>query len=164
MKIAAFLLLISLTVCLLPARSEEFKRSGSGLQFRTIRAGTGPIAKIGQTAVIHEVTRKQDGSLVADTYALNVTPQFEIGADQVIKGVDEGVVGMRVGEIRELIVPPSLSKRKGGYPPNLSPDDVLHYEVLLVRVIDRKPQTPNKAPEPTPTSVTPPAAQESRRP
>ena len=162
MKIAALPLLISL-VCLLSTRGQDFKRLESGLQFRTLRAGTGPAAKVGQIAVIHEITKKLDGSVVTDTYALNATPQFEIGADQVIKGVDEGVVGMRVGEIRELIVPPLLSKRKG-YPPNLSPDDVLHYEVLLVRVIDRKSQTPNKAPEPTTTSVTPPAAQESRRP
>lgn len=141
MKLLALSPLVALVLGLTPARGEEFTHSESGLQFRTVRAGTGPAARAGQIAVIHEITKKQDGSLVADTYALNVTPEFEIGVGQVIKGLDEGVVGMRVGEIRELIVPPSLSKRQD-YPSHLSPDDTLHYEVLLVRIIEKPPQAP----------------------
>jgi FKBP-type peptidyl-prolyl cis-trans isomerase len=120
------------------AFGQDFKRTESGLQYRTVRVGTGPVAKVGQLATIHEIMKRQDGTVITDTYAYNMTPQFEIGGNQAIKGLDEGVAGMRVGEIREFIVPPALSQRKF-YPANLPPNDVLHYEVLLVKLTDKKP-------------------------
>ncbi len=59
--------------------------------------------------------------------------RFLLGGKQVIDGVDEGVTGMKVGERRQMIVPPELSKRNT-YPEGLSPKDTLHYDVELVGI------------------------------
>ena len=60
-----------------------------------------------------------------------------IGAHQAIEGVDEGLRGMKKGEIRKLIVPPALSKRTGNrtFP---HPDSTLIYEIELVDILAGK--------------------------
>lgn len=60
--------------------------------------------------------------------------KFTIGKKQVIDGVDEAVADMKVGEIRKLIVPPSSSKREE-YPPYLSADSILVYQIELVQIM-----------------------------
>ncbi len=63
--------------------------------------------------------------------------KFTLGQKQVIAGVDEAVTGMKVGEIRKLIVPPSLSRRLE-YPSYLSPDSTLLYKIELVEIVKGK--------------------------
>jgi FKBP-type peptidyl-prolyl cis-trans isomerase len=89
----------------------------------------------GQLALIHETTRLADGTWVTDTWEMNFPIRFLVGSRQVIDGLDEAVTGMRVGERRKLIVPPSLSKRTS-YPDNLNPDDTLFYTVVLLQIAD----------------------------
>lgn len=81
-------------------------------------------------------TTLADGTLICSTRAQNNPLKFLLGGNQVIAGVDEGVTGMRVGERRKLIVPPSLSKRSV-YPPNTPPDATLYYDIELLE-IDQK--------------------------
>lgn len=132
------MILLSLLTAL-PAAPEDFQTSESGLQWRTVRQGSGPEARDGHAVLVHEITTKEDGTVVTDTFAMNHPIRFELGADQVVTGFKEGVRGMKVGEIRNLILPPSLSRRSS-YPDGLSPDDVLHYEVLLIKVYEKKPE------------------------
>jgi FKBP-type peptidyl-prolyl cis-trans isomerase len=85
-------------------------------------------------ALIHETTQLADGTMITDTWAMNHPIRFLLGGNQVIDGMDEAVTGMRVGERRKLIVPPSLSKRTI-YPENglFSPEDTLYYNVILLQ-------------------------------
>ena len=53
-----------------------------------------------------------------------------VGSNQVIKGIDEALIGMKKGEIRKLIIPPALSKRSG-IPRFPHPDSILVYEIEL---------------------------------
>lgn len=104
----------------------------SGLQYRVLKAGSGAVALSGQQVSIHETTTLPNGTLIYTSR--NGSPiTFWLGAKQVITGVDEGVTGMRVGERRLLVVPPTLSQRTG-YPANTPPDSTLHIDVELVQI------------------------------
>ena len=108
-------------------------KTPSGLAYRVVHPGTGPVAQAGDKALIHETTRLKDGTVVTDTWKLNFPIPFVLGGNQVIDGLDEAVTGMRVGERRHLVVPPALSKRSV-YPDSISPQDTLYYDVILLQV------------------------------
>ena len=136
-----FLLLFSIGCAVPEATSEDeptppvMIMTESGLQYEVLETGSGPVAKAGDMALIHETTRLKDGTLITDTWALNFPIRFLLGGNQVVDGVDEAVTGMRVGERRKLIVPPSLSKRTS-YPDNglFGPSDTLYYDLILLQV------------------------------
>ena len=60
---------------------------------------------------------------------------FKIGLGMVIKGWDEGVAGMRVGEKARLVVPPSLGYGKRGSPPEIPGDATLDFTVTLNKIL-----------------------------
>ncbi len=89
--------------------------------------GTGSAAVAGSTVTVDYTGWLYDPS-AADSKgpqfdsSIGRTPfSFTIGAGQVIRGWDEGVVGMKVGGVRRLVIPPSLAygaTRSGPIPPN----------------------------------------------
>ena len=101
--------------------------SASGLYYRDIMIGTGAEVKTGTQASV-----KYDGTLVdgarfdAGTYPVNV------GAHRVIPGWDEGLVGMRVGGVRQLIIPPDLAYGAEGRPPAIPPSSILVFTVEIL--------------------------------
>ncbi len=82
---------------------------------------------------VHESVTFPDGRVFYSTRDMGQPIRFQLGAGQVIDGVDEGVTGMRIGERRQLVVPPNLSQRTA-YPDGLSPDDILHYDIELIAI------------------------------
>ncbi len=118
------------------ASSGRFVTTSTGLQYAIVSEGSGPAAKRGQSVRIHETTTLPDGTLIFSTRTQNRPLKFLVGGNQVIAGVDEAVVGMKVGERRKLIVPPSLSRRSS-YPSNIPPDSILHYDLELVEMVGR---------------------------
>lgn len=59
---------------------------------------------------------------------------FELGAGEVIKGWDSGVLGMRVGGSRKLTIPPALGYGKRGSPPDIPPNATLVFDIKLLAV------------------------------
>lgn len=108
--------------------------TASGLVYEVVEPGSGPVARAGDMALIHETTQLADGTMITDTWAMNHPIRFLLGGNQVIDGLDEAVTGMRVGERRKLVVPPHLSKRTT-YPDNglYGPSDTLYYNVILLQ-------------------------------
>lgn len=104
----------------------------SGLTYQVLAKGGGPMAEPGQKVTIHETTTLPNGTLIYTSRGGGPIT-FQLGAKQVITGVDEGVTGMRVGERRLLVVPPVLSRRTG-YPANTPPDSTLHIDVELMQI------------------------------
>ena len=91
-------------------------KTPSGLYFRDIRVGTGATLANGT-----KVTAKYSGALANGTVFDAGTFPFTLGAGAVIRGWDEGLVGMKVGGSRQLIIPPELgygSTGSGPIPPN----------------------------------------------
>jgi FKBP-type peptidyl-prolyl cis-trans isomerase FkpA len=108
-------------------------KTASGLQYWDIKEGTGAVAQTGQTAKMHytgwlTTGKKFDSSIGSQPY------QFIIGHGDVIKGWDEGVLGMKVGGKRQLRIPPNLAYGSQGYPGVIPPESTLIFDVQLVDV------------------------------
>ena len=91
-------------------QAEHVRKLADGLIIKDIKIGTGPVAKDGETAIVHYTGMLMNGK-VFDASKLhgNQPFPFVLGAGQVISGWDIGVKGMRVGGVRELIIPPALA-------------------------------------------------------
>ncbi|SEK51222.1 FKBP-type peptidyl-prolyl cis-trans isomerase [Aquimarina amphilecti] len=115
----------------------DFIVTDSGLQYKVVKDGSGPIVENGQEVLIHETTKYTNDSIVYTSRNREEPLKILVGGNQVIKGVDEGLLGMKKGEIRKLIVPPSLSKRMGKvtFP---HPDSTLLYDIELIGIVEKK--------------------------
>jgi FKBP-type peptidyl-prolyl cis-trans isomerase FkpA len=110
-------------------------RTSTGLYYRDLTVGTGAVAATGKTVTMYYRGWLTDGIL----FDSRVRPQaplqaFVLGSGFVIKGWDQGIVGMRVGGKRQLVIPPSLAygaEGRGSIPPNA----VLVFEIELAGLL-----------------------------
>lgn len=96
------------------------QRNDAGLYWRDLDLGEGPIVQGGQTIDVYYDGRLPDGTRF-DATEPGDPFTFTVGAGLVIAGWDQGIVGMRVGGKRQLIIPPSLgygARGAGPIPPN----------------------------------------------
>ena len=136
MKTLKFTFLVTLallTGCDYTASKKEEITTATGLRYTIVKDGTGDAAKEGDEVLIHETVGYIRGTRLFATKDLGTPIKVVVGKKQVIDGVDEGLVGMKTGEIRRLTIPPALSKRDE-YPPFLSPDSTLVYEIELIKI------------------------------
>lgn len=116
-----------------PAQKVDTTTTASGLQYQDLTVGNGAEARPGMTAEVHYVGTLLNGAKFDASYDRNETLKFVIGAGEVIAGWDEGVIGMKTGGKRKLVVPPQLgygSRDLGIIPPN----STLVFEVELISV------------------------------
>ena len=96
-------------------------RTSTGLYYKDLVVGNGPVVASGQQVAIHYVGNFPNG-LQFDANGPAETPfSFRLGTGQVIAGFDQGVAGMRVTGRRQIIIPPALgygSQATGSIPPN----------------------------------------------
>ena len=104
------------------------------LQIEDLQVGTGAEAKSGQSVSVHYTGTLTNGKKFDSSRDRNETFDFQLGAGMVIKGWDQGVVGMKVGGRRKLTVPPELGYGAGGYPPVIPPNSTLIFDIELVEV------------------------------
>ena len=117
-----------------PAAPSDIPANPTQLLMKDEVVGTGATAQVGDTVTVNYVGMLTNGT-VFDASANHGTTgfTFPLGAGQVIKGWDEGVVGMKVGGKRELIIPASLAygpQAVGSIPAN----STLVFEIELLNV------------------------------
>jgi peptidylprolyl isomerase len=103
------------------------------LVVRDLRVGTGAPAEPGQTVTVQYVGVNYKGGKQFDASWDHGQPfSFPLGQGQVIPGWDRGVVGMRPGGRRELIIPPKLGYGPQGSPPVIKPNETLVFVIDLI--------------------------------
>lgn len=96
--------------------------------------GTGAEAKEGDKVWVHYTGRLAKNNKQFDSSVGKEPFDFEIGKEEVIKGWDRGVPGMKVGGKRKLTIPSKLAYGDKGSPPNIPPKATLVFDVELVSV------------------------------
>jgi peptidylprolyl isomerase len=105
------------------------------LLIEEIVVGDGEEAKVGQTAVVHYVGVGATSGEEFDASWNRGDPfDFPLGAGHVIKGWDQGVVGMRVGGRRRLVIPSHLGYGERGAGGVIAPNETLIFVVDLLEL------------------------------
>jgi FKBP-type peptidyl-prolyl cis-trans isomerase len=133
---ASLFLFIGLTGCQknkLPQNSTIQDSQNTELVVEILRSGDGEIAKEGDFVVVHYTGTLVDGTQF-DSSRKNGKPfPFTLGKGQVISGWDQGIVGMKVGEIRRLTIPPRFAYGEKGIGP-IPGNATLVFEVELLEI------------------------------
>jgi len=107
------------------------------LVIKNLITGTGAAVKKGDTVAVNYVGKLYKGGKVFDA-SWKDTPgktfSLTVGVGQVIAGWDQGLIGMKVGGRRELIIPPALAYKAAGQPPTIPKNATLVFVVDLVKI------------------------------
>ena len=102
---------------------------------RDIVKGKGAPAKDGKTLTLQYVgIAYSTGEEFDASWGRGDPFKFKLGAGMVIPGWDKGLVGMRVGGRRQLVIPPDLAYGAQGQPPTIPPNATLVFVVDLLKV------------------------------
>jgi len=113
----------------------EVITTASGLRYQDIIVGDGPEAKAGDTVKVHYTGWLEDDTKFDSSVDRGAPFEFTIGAGMVIQGWDEGVVGMKVGGKRKLIIPPDLGYgSRGAGAGVIPPNATLIFDIDLLEI------------------------------
>ena len=106
------------------------------MKYVITRKGKGDAVKSGQIVAVHYAGRLASNGKEFDNSFKRQSPiEFKLGTGRVIKGWDEGIAGMQVGEQRTLIIPSKLGYGKRGAGSGLIPADAtLIFDLELVAI------------------------------
>lgn len=106
--------------------------------FKDIVAGKGPTLEKGKEVTVTYTTRiyngRGNGPIVSDTRKTGQTFTFTIGANQVMRGWEEGIQGLRVGGLRKIMIPPQFAYGAQGTGQLVPPNSTLEVEIELLKI------------------------------
>ena len=114
------------------SKASNVVTTSSGLKYEILREGSGVGASSGQTVSVHYTGWLENGTKFDSSLDRGTTFQFALGAGQVIKGWDEGVLGMKAGEKRKLTIPANLGYGSRGAGGVIPPNATLIFDVEMV--------------------------------
>ena len=121
-----------LTLFILFATGSE--TMAADLKIETVTEGDGTVASIGNRVSVHYEGMLANGDVFDASRPRGKPFSFEIGAGQVIGGWEQGVPGMKVGEIRKLTIPPKLGYGARGAGNVIPPNATLIFKIELLDV------------------------------
>ena len=110
------------------------RMTSSGLKITDLVEGTGPEAQSGNTVSVNYRGTLTNGQEFDSSYRRNQAFTFPLGGGRVIRGWDEGVVGMKEGGKRRLVIPADLAYGSRGAGGVIGPNETLIFEIELVKV------------------------------
>jgi peptidylprolyl isomerase len=109
-------------------------RPPTRLESADLIEGTGAAAAAGDSLTVQYVLATYSSRKVVQSSWTSQPFTFVLGEGQVIPGWDQGVVGMKVGGRRELIIPPSLGYKDTAAGPGIAADDTLVFVIDLLHI------------------------------
>ena len=108
----------------------------SGFKIEVLKEGTGTrVTKDGDGISVNYTGTLIDGTKFDSSYDRNQPFKFDLGMGEVIKGWDQGLIGMKVGEIRKLTVPPSLGYGSQAMGDKIPANSTLIFQVELLSIL-----------------------------
>lgn len=107
-------------------------KMSNGVYYQDVPAGNGTTAASGNHLTVHYTGYYTNGTSF-DTSIGKAPYGFTLGAGSVIKGWDEGLVGMKVGGTRKLVIPPAMGYGGGSFN-GIPPNSILVFNVQLVSI------------------------------
>ena len=108
--------------------------SQTGLSWYVLQEGTGAVAATGDQVAVHYTGWLTDGTKFDSSLDRGEPIKFPVGMGRVIKGWDEGVTGMKIGEKRQLHIPSALGYGARGAGGVIPPNADLIFDVELVSI------------------------------
>lgn len=108
--------------------------TASGLKYSDGVIGTGATPQKGQTVTVHYTGTLENGKKFDSSLDRGTPADFKIGIGSVIKGWDEGLLTMKVGGKRRLVIPANLGYGPTGRPPDIPGNSKLIFDVELLGV------------------------------
>ena len=99
-----------------------------------VEATAGRTITVNYTGWLYDASRPESKGTQFDTTTGRGPAMFQIGVGAVIRGWDQGVVGMRVGGRRRLVIPAELAYGSQGRAPSIPPNAALVFEIELLSV------------------------------
>ncbi|MEZ4734489.1 MAG: FKBP-type peptidyl-prolyl cis-trans isomerase [Caldilineaceae bacterium] len=115
-------------------KEADYQTTATGLKYYDFVVGNGATPQKGQQVFVHYTGWLTDGKKFDSSLDHGEPLVFPIGAGQVIRGWDEGVLSMKVGGKRQLVIPPELGYGARGAGGVIPPNATLIFEVELLDV------------------------------
>ncbi len=119
-------------------KESKLTKTPSGLEYEDVKVGTGAEPKSGQTCSVHYTgwlwVNGAKGTKFDSSVDRGQPFQFPVGQGRVIRGWDEGVLTMKIGGKRNLVIPPGLGYGAQGAGGVIPPNATLFFEVELLGV------------------------------
>lgn len=114
----------------------EARTLESGLKIVEVKKAEGPaVAEDGDAVFVHYTGRLEDGTQFDSSLDRGQPFGFRLGEGGVIKGWDQGIAGMKIGDKRQLTIPPDLAYGEEGRPPTIPGGATLVFDVELVGLV-----------------------------
>jgi len=117
-----------------PSEATPLPPAPTKLEITDETVGSGKEAKTGDKVSVHYTGTLMSGKKFDSSRDKNQPFEFTLGQGQVIKGWDQGVVGMKVGGKRKLVIPPALGYGDNGSPPTIPGGAGLKFDVELLEI------------------------------
>jgi peptidylprolyl isomerase len=117
-----------------PRSSSAAITTPSGLTYLITKKGTGPLPQKGETVILNYTGTLTSGLKFDSSFDRNQPFAFKLGVGQVIKGWDEGVAKLRVGDQAILVIPGKIAYGPRGAGGVIPPDATLIFVVELLDI------------------------------
>ncbi len=111
-----------------------FEKTSSGLRYLILQKGDGEKAQKNKTVSVHYKGQLSDGTVFDSSYKRNQPIEFSLGMGQVIRGWDEGVALLKVGDKARFVIPSHLAYGSRGAGGVIPPNANLIFDVELMSV------------------------------